>query len=347
VNRILGAAGKVYRVGAFLEPDDVRSLEFLAKVNGMNHQERMLAACLAAFMLSACAGSQQPMGTLSPASSQVRSGIRPGTSSGDLLYAPDGHAGVYIVTYPAGVRVGVITGVQGRAICSDGSGNVFINDGSQLIEYAHGSTVAINTLNPTGACSWDPTTGNLATVGNNQVAVFSNEQGTPKTYSASSNFSFGYGAYDDAGNLFIIGKDSTRSKSTVVLVELRAGSGAFQTITLSQQLEYPDDLQWDGKYLAIDQSFGGQTHEILRVHVSGSVGKVIGTVKLKGARMFGYGSWIQGGDFISPVQYGNDPRKVYLWSYPSGGEPTGMMAADDFSKKGPICCVTVSVGTSR
>lgn len=271
-----------------------------------------------------------------------RSWMKPGASGGDLLYVSVGTE-VYVFSYPQGTRIQTLTGFSGytRGECSDTQGNVFIFDPSahDLVEYAHGGSSPINTLSLSsgGTCAIDPATNDLAVPEGNTVAIFTNEQGTPKVYKDPSFSGFHFCGYDDNGNLFLQGETSGGSVS---LVEFNSGSGSFNDITLNEQGGY-GDIQWDGRYLAIDNSSGRPLSSIYRVQVSGSIGKVVATIRLKDAQHLGGDMWIGGGNLVLPI----GQKEIGFWSYPGGGAPIKVMPRIDFPH--PIGGMTVSVAPSK
>ena len=138
-----------------------------------------LSACTAVAMLAGCGGSQPPTGAPGsmPQTSAIathadrgKSWMLPGSSSGsDLLYVVGRKGAVYVLTYPQGKLVGELGlpyAVNSGNICSDKNGNILVPDVYEIVEYAHGGTQPVATLNDiyyySLACSVDPTTGNLA-----------------------------------------------------------------------------------------------------------------------------------------------------------------------------------------
>jgi hypothetical protein len=256
------------------------------------------------------------------------------------MYVAVGGRSVGMFSFPHGQYVGELNGIsRPRGLCSDDSGNVFVTEDSGVLEFAHGGTTPINTLTAEGAfsCSWDPSTGNLAVVeAPYALAVYANASGEPTVYTDSGR-RFQYCAYDNDGNLFLAGVENSDSI-------VRFANGSFTTVTLNQTFNYLWDLQWDGKYLAIDDFF--ESGKIYRVKVSGSTGTVKQTITLGGGRFYGYFTWLQNGAFISPV--GGNARRLAFWSYPSGGKPIKKFSAKDIkSGRGPIRGITVSVAPSR
>lgn len=313
---------------------------------------------VAAAVLAGC-GGPQPIGTRDamPQSSAVtahpdRAGsasehrafpAKLGTSGENLLYVADGMSKVKVFSFPQGKLVGALNGIsKALGLCSDASGNVYVTeDTNEVLEYAHAGTSPIKTLSARGAtsCSWDPSTGNLAVVEYPYSIGIYSTSGAIKTYTDYNFLRFNYCAYDDKGDLFITGE--AIGANTYALAEFNGET--FTTINLSAKV-YVDDLQWDGKYLAIDDFY--QTGEINRVRVSGSSGIIEHTTTLTGT-FYGYWTWLQGGKFISPIYTRRDHDSVLeLWSYPSGGKPTKKLPSKDLKRDGDIRGITVSVGSS-
>jgi hypothetical protein len=306
----------------------------------------MKTLCIAALaLLAGCGGEVAPTGgTPTGAMTQSHAHQMPG-SSGDLLYVVEGRH-VLVFSYPEAKRVGELSLSGADGLCSDTSGDVFVTEDPGVVEYAHGGKKPINALSAHGAfsCSWDPSTGNLAVVElPYSIAIFRGAKGTPQIYTDTNFFSFNYCAYDDKGNLFVTGEQ--QGPYYYSLAELDTGSGSFTTITLNEKVDVLNDLQWDGKYLAIDDFY--YTGTIYRVQVSGSSGTIEGTTSLGDAQFFGYWTWLQDGTFISPIYTGSHfDKQMDFWSYTAGGAPTKELPRTDFKAPGPIRGITVSVAPS-
>lgn len=153
-----------------------------------------------------------------------RSWMAPEAKRDNLLYISDvGTDDVDVYAYPKGVFLGTLTGFSGpEGECVDKTGDVFIANyaASSILEYAHGGTSPIATLNDPGylpgGCSIDPTTGNLAVTnylttgaGQGNVAIYKDAKGTPKAYHADPLIlEMFFCGYDKAGNLFVDGLTS-------------------------------------------------------------------------------------------------------------------------------------------
>lgn len=283
---------------------------------------------VAVFALAGCGGT----GAAVPQGAMTQSRAHRASSSyGDLLYVSD-HANtdILMLTYPQGKQVGTIDPPDlVWNLCSDSSGNVWVPSEEAVYEYAHGGTQIVQTLNASGlfmsACAVDPTTGNLAVVGEGHygtptLAIWANAQGTPTTYTLP--FFLWSASYDDSGDLFM---DGYNASQPFQFAELPKGSSTFTNITLDQPAQHPGNVQWDGKYVAVGavnpRNAKGHTHVIYRVRISGSVGHVAQTVVLYHNNAV-LGSSIEGNTIVA-VQ-----KKVHgvlgavaFWKYPQGRRP--------------------------
>jgi len=311
---------------------------------GLSDSMGRLAALMTAvfLMFTGCGSQVAPSGGAVPTRAMTQSHAHQMSgSSGDLLYVAEG-SHVLVFSYPEAKRVGELS-LSGDGLCSDTSGDVFVTENPGVVEYAHGGKKPINALSARGAfsCSWDPSTGNLAVVElPYSIAIFRGAKGTSQIYTDSNFLHFNYCAYDDKGNLFVTGEPQGPYNYT--LAELDTASGTFKTITLNRRVEFLDDLQWDGKYIAIDDFY--YTGTIYRVQVSGSSGTIEGTTSLGDAQFFGFWTWLQDGTLISPIYTGSHfDKQIDFWSYPAGGTPTKELPRTDFKAPGPIRGITVSV----
>jgi hypothetical protein len=296
--------------------------------------------------LAGCGSLQSSLGTPGT-TSHFSSNVAPANRSGswmlpeakgeDLIYAYNTDSGnVYVVSYPKGKLVGTITGLETpQGACVDNSGNVWIANYSinALIEYAHGGTEPIATLQEGGnaepqSCSVDPTSGDMAVTNRypTAVAVFKNATGSPTMYKLDGFSYWGTCTYDGSGNLFA--NDWADSKA---IAELPRGASALQAIPLKKPfLSY--GMQWDGEYLAIRRLPRGPLvgpTVIERVQVSNSIGSIVAETLLDNrdnrqpdfvAELF-----IDGGTIIGPQRFrgtGRNPDGTALdiWSYPTGGK---------------------------
>lgn len=241
----------------------------------------------------------------------------------DLLYISN-VTSVTVYSYPRGKHVGTLKGFyESAGECVDKAGDIYIATGDSEVEYRHGGTKRIKTLNMSGYvavdCSVDPTTGNLAVTWNqsasstNYIAIYRHATGTPTLYGLSGDFVY-YCGYDSSGNLFVDGQVGYGSQN-VVFVELPGGAKKLKNITLNQGFQHVGAVQWDGKYIAVGDDV---LQKIYRFAISGSTGTLQGTVNL-GDAQYVYQWWIEGGKVIGPD---GTQDTVWYWHYPAGGSPT-------------------------
>lgn len=305
-----------------------------------------LGVCVAVAVLAGCNSSvsQPPIGgpaampqsrAIAMHAARGRSWMAPDAKKKDLLYISDeGANDVYVYSYPKGKLKGTLTGFTApRGECVDTTGDVFITNfySHNIIEYAHGGTSPIATLSDPGYtpidCSVDPTTGNLAVTNygststpSGDVAIYKHAKGSPKgNYSDPDIFYMLSCGYDNVGDLFV---DGATSSGAFEFAELPSGGASLKKIKLNQSIEYPGGVQWDGKYVAVGDTYA---NVIYQFRISGKKGKEVGSTSLSGASYI-YQFWIQTPKVIGP----NDGYpNVKLWDYPAGGSPTKTIAGLD------------------
>jgi hypothetical protein len=251
--------------------------------------------------------------------------MSPAAKKSDLLYLDDQTGDVYVYSYPKGVLMGTLTGLpEPQGECVDKKGDVFFTTFAsyEILEYAHGGTSPIKTFADSGeymeGCSVDPTTGNLAVInfepsgggGGASVAIYADATGTP-TVISDSNLYLGYQiGYDNKGNIFVDGVDSSRNFE---FAELPKGSSSFTEITLGVSITTAGGVQWDGKYVTVGDAKNGNIYQ-----TNGAGGQVEGTTSLNDSDgIFQY--FIAGRKVIGPNVYS---ANVGIWKYPKGGDPT-------------------------
>jgi hypothetical protein len=210
---------------------------------------RYMASLMAAMLLvSGCGGSlgrSSGSETLSSVAKQsqvighAKSWMLHEATSEDLIYATGGCQYTCVLSYPKGKLVGTLED-SGSGICADDAGNVFITEGNKVVEYGHGGTEPIQTLDlqssNTGGCAVDSLTNTLAVVsyesaGN--VAVFANETGSPTLY--SSHIEAIYLGYDNQGNLFVDGYNGQNPG----FAELSKNGNSFETLSIPSSVGQP------------------------------------------------------------------------------------------------------------
>ena len=315
----------------------------------------LLPVGMMAAMLSGCGGSQGqvdgtarviPQGAV-PAghTTHGKSWMKPGMSSGDLLYVSDaGTDDVYALSYPSGNLVGTLTGFQSpQGLCADGSGNIYVADAkaANIVEYAHGGTSPIKMLQGSGrpsACWVNPKTGDLAVTNfNSFVSIYKHASGNPANYSTQTSAI--WCAYDNNGNLFVAepGQLSTGN----VVQELPSGATSLENIGLDKFLgnQWPGGIQWYGKHLIVAKSGPsgyGCCGRVYRFTINGTSGQHSGSHKATTdlADIFIYKSMLiasTGGSHID------------LYDYPKIHGPTQQMEEPGSFSYG----VTISVAASN
>lgn len=247
----------------------------------------------------------------------------------NLLYVGLGGSGLDVYTYPRGHLIGAL-GVGGIYLCTDTAGNVFIPGApfaTQVLIYAHGSTQPKTTLNDpyTAAdCSVDPSSERLAVTSYfaHYVVIFPYDPKRgwryAKIFTDVEMQTISFCAYDNNGNLFVDGQDSS---GDFMLAELVKGGNTFSMINLDQRIGAPGSMQWDGKYLAIADrgKASGSASVIYRFRLSGSSGTRVSRTKLD-LSFADAQFWIQGNRVIGPISH-DSMRAIGFWRFPGGGDP--------------------------
>lgn len=304
---------------------------------GSNLARYGFATSAAIVMLAGCSAGSQSPGTPLGAMQETRgrSWMASDARRSDLLYISEQTGDVDVFSFPKGKLKGTLTGLpdpQGE--CVDKSGNVFVTTfgGQEILEYAHGGTSPIQTLQNPGeymeGCSVDLASDTLAVInfapmsgsGNGGVSLYANASGSP-TVLTDPNLLLGYQlGYDNKGNLFLDGVTASRQFE---FAELPNGSTTFKEISLKVTIATPGGVQWDGKYVAVGDATGGKVYR-----TNGAGGKVKGTMTLSGSDGI-FQFFIHGTTFIGPNV---DSTTAMFWSYPAGGNPTKTLSgiADPF-----------------
>jgi hypothetical protein len=311
-----------------------------------------VSVCVTLIIVAGCSGSQLQTNSFIPPQYSAAGGshgepgaedARAETGAGgswmasdakrqDLVYvahATDGSIDAY--SYPAGKLEGRLLDVDADGLCSGKNGNVFVPEGDEIREYAHGGARPVAVLrDPLGAafqfCAVDPVTGNLAVSGGahpeSGIAIYANAKGNPRLYKGGGvNGGFWSCTYDDDGNLFLEG--ITARLGTVRLVELPKGGERLRSVAWSGiRPQHLGSIQWDGEYLAVQSASSGSTAtSLLRYNVSARRAALAGRTTLRDA-----GSplqfWIHAGNVVVPNQGPDGSAGVLFYGYPAGGKPT-------------------------
>ncbi len=239
--------------------------------------------------------------------------------------------GVSVYTYEHGRGLRLMGMLEANTppegACVDEAGHVFITYQSLpgiIREYTHGVATPIATLtDPYGyphGCSIDSTTGNLAVANSmsgpsqpGNIAIYANGSGTPTEYGDSYNLEYPFScAYDNKGNLFVVAE----TRGDFALGELPHDGSSFTPITIAGgAIDFAMGIQRDGpNFLIGDSRYENQQHAsaIYRVHVAGSTGTIVGTLRFSASRAF-HGFW-KDGDTIAL----GGKRTVYTNTFPEG-----------------------------
>jgi hypothetical protein len=235
----------------------------------------------------------------------------------DLLYVSDRKDGsVYVYSYPGAKRQGRLPNIRANGLCSNKNGDVFIPEGNEVLEYAHGGMRPIAVLrNSLGGavqfCAVDPATGSVAVSGGKPgIAIYANAKAGAKIYRAGRGGAYWSVAYDAEGNLFV---ESTNRN----LAELPKSDTRLRDVSWNgMRPGHLGSIQWDGKDLAVQSSGSASTTTTLfRYAVSGGRATFEGETALRGA-----GSPLQflvhAGKLVVPGSAG-----VLFYAYPEGGNP--------------------------
>jgi hypothetical protein len=179
------------------------------------------------------------------------------------------------------------------------------------------------------SCAMD-SSGDLAVGGleNGDIAIYPNASGSGTVMTTPLAMEY-FDGYDPKGDLFA---DGINRSDEFGLIELAKGSSEFQTITTSNIVKEPGSVQWDGKYLTVEDM---EASDIYRYTVSGTKATLEGTVSLSGAGDCTQ-TWIATG-VVFCADARNDDGEVF--KYPAGGSilatftgsfdvPLGVVAVD-------------------
>jgi hypothetical protein len=270
----------------------------------------------------------------------------PSAATKNLLYVSNFNTETVLVySYPQDKLVGTLTGFAGPdGLCSDKKGDVWIvnNDGEDAVEYKHGGKNPVAKVSDPGevliGCSVDPTTGNLAITNpetanslypQGKVAIFAHAKGTPTVLKVPNVAMTFFCGYDDKGNLYADGFQY--SSSMFIFAELPKGKKAFKDITLDKGINYPGNVRWDGKYVAVGEQeyeYSSLGYESAIFQTTGAGGKVVHVIPLTGTGDI-VGFSIEGKTLIGPDANYRNADDVFFWNYPAGGKATKTLTGFD------------------
>jgi len=234
--------------------------------------------------------------------------------------------------YPKGdSSIGSISGIsEAQGECTNvlfgtGKKTFWVSASGSLTtdEFKVGGSSPIKTLNaPSGdtpvGCAIDPKTGNLAStiINDGAVVIYANASGAG-TVSQSPLIEAFFAGYDTGSNLYV---DGFNNQGEFGLVELKKGSSTWQTLSLSNSIEFPGSVQFDGKYITVNDQ---EAHDIFGYTCSGTSCTLEQTVSLSGSSDCDQ-TWIAKGYAICP-DAGNVDGEIY--KYPAGGSPVAVLTA--------------------
>jgi hypothetical protein len=298
-----------------------------------------LGISIAAALLAGCGGSQPPIGApgsmpqsraIATHAAHGKSWMLPEAEREPLLYVSAYANHVYVYSYktlkPVG-KLGFADRLEG--ICADARGNIWVplfdpaSGLAKVVKYAHGRTKRLRTLSdgesyPYG-CAVDPKTGNLAVSnfctdylggtcnGSGNVAVYFQAQGTATNYQDSEMGYYNFCAYDNSGNLFVVGSGHS---SPFNVAELPSGEGSFANIDVPSGPGWPAGVQWHGSDLVIDSGSA-----LYRYTVKGSKTHQIGIISLSDSS-YVLQFYVHNKRVIVP---GFSTNNVAVYAYPGGG----------------------------
>jgi hypothetical protein len=299
-----------------------------------------LSMCAAAALATGCSGpqGQVPLSFLDyarhegtrPAAPTVqqKTWMRATAKSSDLLYVSNpGNNSVTVYAYQSRKLVGTLSGFSNPAgLCADTAGDVWVTDeaASNVIEYAHGGTQPIKTLKDGSkhplACSVDATTGNLAILNADDVAVYQGASGSPKFYRGGGVYgddALGYGAHGD----LLVDGGSYDNRDLIAFAQLPVGTTRLKQLVLSKTLQWtpPTFVQWDGQFWVV----GTETLDWFKI--AGNRGIFEGYSMISPSSpiaqfwIASVGAGSERGNQIVVTE--DDPYKVEFFQYPAGGQP--------------------------
>jgi hypothetical protein len=317
----------------------------------------LLLAAVAQFAVAGCAGGGLGTTPGTPLmQARTASWMAPDAKKVDLLYVTDiGDNYVYVFSYPVVKQLGTLTGFNNaRGACTDKKGDIFITNRysfnyttpPQILEYAHGGTSPIASLGDYNGqpndCSVDEKSGRLAVAtwakypsyaGPGSVSIYKDAQGTPTTYSVPGVWFVVSCAYDPKGNLFVDGMPYGYGSYPIgfVLAELPKGSIQFANLSVNASLASAGGIQWDGKYVAVDDNTNNIVYQL---SVAGSTATVEGTTDLKGdwdyEQIYKFAvPHSKHGQATVLIGGNQDAGVLGFWDYPAGGSPTSTIGGLD------------------
>ena len=316
----------------------------------------VIVSVLVGLSATGCANTRPQFVGLEPAANAALGGKAKATS---LLYVVMRKGVVDVLSYPSCKEIGTLKSAAHTSapITSDpANGNVLINVGATLDEFAHGGQKPIAQIHPTpsygiaGHYAFDSSSGNIAVSfqsgfgsKSGTVAIYPTATSEPSVYTVPGMSVPESLGYDGQGNLFVDGNNN--EKDSDLLAELPKGAQQFQEVSLgTTSLTNMGSIQWDGTYITLAD---GNT--IYQLEVSDSSATVVGKTTLAGAWANEPDFWIQGntvlGAHLSRTHVHNG-RLLGLWHYPQGGNAYKTVNLSQ-AKTDTVASEAVSVAPAR
>jgi hypothetical protein len=263
-----------------------------------------------------------------------------------LLYSSNtlnNEVDVYAASGKSNNLLGQLTGFdEPYGLCADKSGNVYVTNlmAQNVLEYAHGGTSPIKTLDDTygepNGCSVNPKTGDLAVTnfeggpsGYGSLVVYANASGGGTLYSIGATSLAWPPVYDKDSNLFFETQNDTTGQT--YFLELPSEGSTVATISLpaSIAIHSPSGTTWDGKYVGVtDEDYkSANTEGLYRVSVAGSTATLVGQADYTDTCYNTYTIVVQpiiykgnfvGGNFMC---FYSNLYHIDYWNYKKGGNP--------------------------
>jgi hypothetical protein len=204
----------------------------------------------------------------------------------------------------------------------------------EIEEFAYrGSSPIVTLSESTGepaSCTIDAKTDDMAVtiLGAGDVVIFTDTKGTGTTVADGLTSSY-FPTYDNKGDLFV---DGVTQSDTYGVVEMASGSSSFKAVTLNNSIEFPGEMQWDGKYVTLNDQ---EAHGIYQYTCSDDSCTSNNTVELDGTSDC-VQTWISG-KYVYCPDFPNEVADVF--AYPAGGSAIATLTG---SYDGPIGSVAIA-----
>ncbi len=257
-----------------------------------------------------------------------------------VVYIADGQE-VNAYAYKTHVLLGQVSVEGSGTLCSDKSGNIWVSSGSrngaEMLEYAPGGTQPIAELfsYPATGCAVDPESGDLAVVTwgdshrKQNLEIYHQAQGLPKTYSYAAFQFWNYCAYDNNGNLVIQGyaPDGQGGDRIAIYAELQKGHKKLISVNISTTDADGAGIQWDGKYFLVGYNYDNTMH---RYSVHNGLATEIDEIPIAAGQLHLNGFWLHHDTLVTDLESINDEYGVGGFPYPAGSPEEHAYSLDTY-----------------